>query len=224
MDISQIPITALSLVPAGLAVGVGNKGFEWFKEIVQRRQKDHKAGRGCALELWELLIRFARECNEQACYNLDQHAGYVKIPVLPNYPDGIAWTVLPPKVAAGLLALRVEIDEARSGIRWVGEMIDPIEAVDTATGSYVTLGNMALGLSHDLARYYRFGSYPSANGYHFTRNLRRLGRQNHRGLLRRAWGSLSVYRARRYVRRLTKRFVNSLWRPVISESGPVTGK
>jgi hypothetical protein len=104
MDILQFAATALALILAGLVAGVSNKGFEWFKEIIQKRQKDHQTGRVSALELWELLIRFARECHERACYNLEQDAGYVSLPDLPSYPDGIAWALLSPKIAAGLRA------------------------------------------------------------------------------------------------------------------------
>lgn len=213
MDIGAVAITALTWVPAGLAAGVANKGFEWLKEIVQRRQKEHQTGRVSALELWELLVRFARDCHEHACYNKEQGAGYIGIPKLPAYPEGVAWAVLPPKIAVGLRTLRIEIDAAKSGIRWVGERVDPGESIATATNSYVSLGNMALMLAGGLGRYYGMGRYQGADEYNFTRSLRKMRRELRRGPLRRAWASLPAYKIRRCVRRLTRRVGKTFHRP-----------
>jgi hypothetical protein len=192
---------------------VGNKGFDWLKEIVQKRRSDHLAGRASALELWELLIRFARECHERACYNLDHDDGYVSLPDLPSYPDEIAWALLPAEIASELRALRIKIDEARSVIRWVDEFYDQRDVVVNATNSFISLGNEALALSDGLGKRYEF----ARDRCGFVSNLRKLHRQRRRGPLRRAWASLPVYKFRRYVRRLTWQAAKGIRRPLMAK-------
>jgi hypothetical protein len=109
-------------------------------------------------------------------------------------------------------ALRIEIDEERSGIRWVGQLFDQSDVVTAATDSYISLGNAALALSNGLGKCYGFARYRSG----FVSNLRKFHRQRRRGPLRRAWASLPVYKFRRYIRRLTRQAAKAIRKPLIA--------
>jgi hypothetical protein len=224
-DIPQAAETALtwgSILKFGLTTGVAagffNQSFAWIKETIQRRQKDRRSAKVLALELVELLTRFAHECNERAGYRYDKDSGgfgrYSEMPMLAPYAEGAEWGLLPAKIAAGLRDLRVEIDEASGGINATAEVIDPGEAADTATHQYIVVGQMALELSDCLRRHYGFGRRQRAGEYDFASELRKQFRLSYVGPLRRAWrrlwNSSPVIRLRRRSRPWRSRITKTL--------------
>ena len=132
------------------------------------------------------------------------------MPALPPYPEGADWHVLPPKIAAALLDLRNEVNEAKRSIRITTEVVDPSEAADTASRSYVLVGYMALRISKRLRKYYGFGSYQAAERSSFAHELEEHYRKTHQGPFRRLWSSLPVYRIRSRIRKAGLRVMKAL--------------
>jgi hypothetical protein len=196
----------------GVFTAVFNQGIAWLKETRQSREKDRRTAKASALLLVEMLTSYAQECNSRSSYNrYDKYSGtgygrYSDMPVLPPYPEGVEWAVLPSKIAAGLRDLRNEVNEAKRDIDEAAEVVDPDEAADVATDRCVVIGYMALRISRRLRKYYGFGPYQAAGESNFASELHKYYRESRRGRLRRFWESLPVYRVRRRLRRRLSRW------------------
>ena len=166
----------------GVFTAVFNQGIAWLKETRQSREKDRRTAKASALLLVEMLTSYAQECNSRSSYNrYDKHSGtygrYSDMPVLPPYPEGVEWAVLPSKIAAGLRDLRNEVNEAKRDIDATAEVIDPDEAADVATDRCVVIGYMALRISGRLRKYYGFGPYQAAGQSNFASELHKYYRR-----------------------------------------------
>lgn len=199
----------------GLFTATFTQGLAWAKETVQDRTKTRRQGQQPSVELVTLLTAYAQECMDRLDKNEyeEDRGGYGhfhKMPELPAYPDG--WAALPCSIAGALGDLRNEVTQATRDIEACGDIHGYPEAMDVANSRFVDVGHQALSISERLRKHYKLGSYQSATGYPFTKELRQRYRQNRRGLLGELWDSLPSSRLRRKVRKrwcaLTKAIQN----------------
>ncbi|MBY3198804.1 hypothetical protein [Rhizobium laguerreae] len=196
------------LISAGVVTGLANTGLAWLKESFDRRRQARRSGRQIALELVGSLTAYSQSCFDKVQANdFDRSQGEIgrntSVPDVTFFPARHELDELPGRIAARLTDLRNEVSRANTSINQTGEVLDPVDASETATARLLGVSYHALLLARKLRRRYGFGRRNGTFDLDDADLIKRY-KQDHPHWLKRAWNSYRSHRLRSAVKKMKR--------------------